>query len=226
MKEMLQKTSGIVFRFTRYGDTSIIVNIFTELFGLQSYIVNGVRSSAARGKMALYQPLNLLEMVVYYHENRSIKRIKEVKCFHPYHSIPTDVRKSAIAMILDELLNKCVKDDSHSRELYHFMAEALIQLDNLTEGFENFHLVFMIRLSRLLGFGIHSVEDVSTSYLAEEAAREKFSRLIHADFADQVPVSLEQRRIILDLLLKFYASHFESLGEFKSVAVLREVFAE
>ena len=84
---MLHKTRGIVFRFTKYGETSIIVNIFTELFGLQSYIVNGVRSASAKNKIALYQPLTLLDLVVYHRENVNILRIKEVKCLHAYQTI-------------------------------------------------------------------------------------------------------------------------------------------
>ena len=81
---MLHKTQGVVFRFTNYSETSIIVNIFTSAFGLQSYIVNGARGKSGKGKIALYQPLTLLDLVVYHRENASILRIKEVKCIHPY----------------------------------------------------------------------------------------------------------------------------------------------
>src|SRR6186997_1907165 len=100
---MLHKTNGIVFRFTKYGESSIIVNIFTGLFGLQSYIVNGVRSRTAKSRMALYQPLTLLDLVVYHRENANINRIKEVKCAHPFHSIFMDVKKSTIGMFILEV---------------------------------------------------------------------------------------------------------------------------
>src|SRR6188768_3165830 len=98
---MLHKTRGIVFRFTKYGETSIIVNIFTELFGMQSYIVNGVRSKSSKNKIALYQPLTLLDLVVYHRDNANILRIKEIKCLYPYQFIPMDVRKSTIAMFVN-----------------------------------------------------------------------------------------------------------------------------
>ena len=83
---MVQKTRGIVFRFTKYGETSIIVTIFTEAFGLQSYIVNGVRSKSSKNKIALYQPLTLLELVVYHRDGANIERIKEISCKYPYRS--------------------------------------------------------------------------------------------------------------------------------------------
>ena len=72
---MLHKTKGIVFRYVPYGETSIIVNIFTELFGLQGYIVNSVRAKSGKNKIAVYQPLTLLDMVVYHKENAGILRI-------------------------------------------------------------------------------------------------------------------------------------------------------
>src|SRR6187401_292767 len=150
---MLHKTRGVVFRFTRYGETSIIVNIFTEMFGLQSYIVNGVRSASARNKIALYQPLTLLELIVYHRPNANINRIKEARCLHPYQTITSDVRKSAIALFLNELLNKTVKDESHAADLCTFMINSFVMLDAIDRNAENFHLFFMIRLSRLLGFG-------------------------------------------------------------------------
>ena len=46
---MVHKTKGIVLRTVKYGETSVIVTILTELFGLQSYLVNGVRTSSGKG---------------------------------------------------------------------------------------------------------------------------------------------------------------------------------
>src|SRR4051812_2313610 len=123
---MIHKTRGIVFRFTKYGETSIIVTIFTEEFGLQSYIVNGVRSKSSKNKIALYQPLTLLNLVVYHRERANIERIKEIQCFHPYQTLTVDVKKSTIAMFITELLNKTVKEESHVQDLFDFLADSLI----------------------------------------------------------------------------------------------------
>src|SRR6187431_33577 len=139
---MLHKTRGIVFRFTKYGDSSIIVTIFTELFGIQTYIVNGVRSKSAKGKIALFQPLTLLDLVVYYKENASIKRIKEVKCLHQYQTLLTDIRKSSLAMFINEILNKSVKDESHANEIFEYLLSSLTLLDHQETNIENFHLIF------------------------------------------------------------------------------------
>lgn len=221
---MLHKTPGIVFRFTKFGDTSIIVNIFTETFGLQSYIVNGVRSASAKGKIALYQPLTLLDMVVYYKENAQVKRIKEVKCLHQYYSLHIDVKKSTIAMFLAELLNKAVKDESHAQELYAFISGSLITLDDAEKDYENFHLVFLVKLSRFLGFGAQNVQEVLGRRIVDVSLEPLLESLLHADYDTHLPMSVAQRRDLLDVLLNFYKDHLDTLGEFKSVPVLKEIF--
>lgn len=220
---MLHKTRGIVFRFTRYGDTSIIVNVFTELFGLQTYIVNGVRSSSARGKIALYQPLMLLDLVVYYKENAAIKRIKEVRCMHPYQTLHTDVKKSAVAIFLNEVLNKTVKDESHAAELYRFIAESLMHLDDPNRSYENFHLVFLVKLSQLLGFGANSAADVLSEKIFDPQLRMKLENILQAEYQTPLKLTNTQRREILEMLLAFYKDHIDTIGEFKSVRVLKEL---
>ena len=222
---MLHKTRGIVFRFTKYGETSIIVSIFTELYGIQSYIVNGVRSKSAKNKIALYQPLTLLELVVYYKENAAIKRIKEIKCLHPYQTVTSDVRKSAVAMFINEILNKTVKEETHAQDLCDFLIHSFIILDTQTEGAENFHLIFLLKLSRFLGFGAHYVNEVLGSRFTSEENERILTELIEADYTSTLTISNHQRREILELIVKFYLDHIESIGEIKSMQVLREVMS-
>jgi DNA repair protein RecO (recombination protein O) len=220
---LIQKTRGIVFRFTKFGETSIIVTIFTEMFGLQSYMVNGVRSKSAKNKIALYQPLTLLNMVVYHRENANIERIKEIQCFHPYATMATDVRKSAIALFITELLNKTVKEESHAGDLFEFIADSLIALDELALTFENFHLIFMLKLSRFLGFGVHHINELLGGRLTDESGEKNLNILLTADYKDVLQITNQQRRILLDLIIKFYGEHMGTLGEMRSLQVLRDV---
>lgn len=220
---MLHKTRGIVFRFTKYGDSSIIVTIFTELFGIQTYIVNGVRSKSAMGKIALFQPLTLLDLVVYYKENASIKRIKEFKCLHQYQTLSTDIRKSSLAMFINEMLNKAVKDESHAREIFEFLLNALILLDHQETALENFHLIFLIKLSRFLGFGAHQAEEILGVRMLDWQEEEILKTLLTADFTESVSMTNIQRRNLLEAILRFYTIHIESLGEIKSIQVLKEI---
>jgi DNA repair protein RecO (recombination protein O) len=220
---MLYKTRGIVFRFTKYGDTSIIVNIFTEQFGLQSYIVNSVRTKTAKSKIALFQPLTLLDLVVYHKENLGIARIKEVQCAYPFATLHTDVKKSTLALFLNEILNKSIREQSHASEICSFLFDTLEVLDRLNQGYENFHLIFLIKLSRFLGFGPHSTAEVLTGRMMNDQDEDVLKNLLSADFSQHVVMNNIQRRSLLNIILQFYGQHIENFGEARSVHVLREV---
>lgn len=221
---MIFKTRGIVFRFTKFRETSIIVTIFTDQFGLQSYIVNGVRSKTAKNRIALYQPLTLLNLVVYHRENANIERIKEISCLYPYRSLMTDVKKSTLAMFVNELLNKTVKEESHAGEIFQFLYDSMVTLDGQQEGYENFHLIFMLKLAPYLGFGVYNINQVMGGRITDPETEGIMKVLLSADYRTPLRITNVQRRGLLDLLLRFYAEHIENLGEVKSVQVLREVF--
>jgi DNA repair protein RecO (recombination protein O) len=220
---MLHKTRGIVFRFTKYAESSIIVTIFTEQFGLQTYIVNSARSKSGKGKIALYQPLTLLELVVYHKENANILRIKEVKCFHPYQTLTSDFRKSTIALFLNEIINRAVKEQSHTRELSNFLFDSFMVLDRLVQNIENFHLVFLIQLSRHLGFGAYQPGEILTPFFNDDQEEKILNQLLTVDYTTPVLMNQLHRRNLLDLLLRFYTLHIEGFGEIKSLAVVREL---
>ena len=219
---MLQKTKGIVFRFVKFGETSIIASIFTEQFGLQSYMVKGVRTSSRKSNIALFQPLTLLDMVVYHKESGGIMHIKEVKCFHPYRFINADVRKAAIAMFLNEVLNKSVKEQSHTGDIFNFITDSLIYLDTLQQP-ENFHLKFLIGLSKHLGFGPVLVSEVLGGRMMSEDEERVLQQMITGDDQVNVALSYEQRKNILSVLLRFYEAHTEGFGQIKSIDILKEV---
>src|ERR1700744_3001764 len=149
---MLHKTRGIVFKTTDYGETSVIVQVFTEKFGLQSYIINAVKKPKAKISRNMFQPLHLLDMVVYHKNTSGVQRIKEVKNAPVLQSIPYNVIKSSVAIFLNEVLYKAVKQQSAEEHLFSFVFNSIEWLDHQQEGLANFHLFFLIRLSRYLGF--------------------------------------------------------------------------
>ncbi|HMJ69114.1 MAG TPA: DNA repair protein RecO [Cyclobacteriaceae bacterium] len=221
---MLFKTTGIVFRLTKYGETSIIVSIFTSEFGLQSYIVNGARSKSGKGRIALYQPLTLLDLVVYHKETGGIMRIKEIKCLHPYQHINTDVNKTTIALFIEELVNKSIKEEAHSEVLCDFLIRALMHLDGMPKP-GNFHLIFMVKLSRHLGFQPQTAAEVLGGRVMDYDEESVLTQVINAGYDTEIPITNVQRRNVLDALVRFYSMHVEGFGMMKSVEVLREIFS-
>jgi DNA repair protein RecO (recombination protein O) len=221
---VLFKTTGVVFRLTKYGETSIIVSIFTSQFGLQSYIVNGARSKSGKGKIALYQPLTLLDMVVYHKETASINRIKEAKCLYAYQSISADMVKTTIALFIEELLSKSVKEQSQASELCDFLIESLTHLDKMEKP-ENFHLVFMVGLARHLGFQPQNVNEVIGGRVMEPGEEEGLLKILNANYYTHISLTNTQRRNILEALVRFFSQHSENFGQMKSLSVLREILS-
>jgi DNA repair protein RecO (recombination protein O) len=186
-----------------------------------------VRSQKARPSIALYQPLTILDLVVYHKENAGVLRIKEVKCAYPYTQIPSDFKREAVGMFLIEILNKAVKEQSQTEELYQFIETSLIHLDELREGIENFHLFFLINLSRYLGFGPQMSGEILGGRLIPIEDEKILQQLIlnqPREKAKAIIPTNAQRRELLEILVRFYQIHIEQFGEVKSLAVLREVF--
>ena len=127
-------------------------------------------------------------------------------------------------MFINELINKTVKEESHSEEMFAFLSDSLIAIDGLTAGYENSHLIFMLRLSRYLGFGPQFVNEILGGRLTAEETEKALALLMTLDYHHAAVLKYEQRKEILDLLIRFYSDHLGNLGELKSVQVLREVF--
>jgi len=225
---MLVKTRGIVLGFVKYKESSIIVKIFTEELGLKSYIVNGVRSSKSKqNKIAFFQPLTLLELVVYNKENRDINRISEVRIYRHYQNLAFNQRKISVVIFLTEVLNKLLKEESENHPLFDFLVDSFLTFDSLETNYENFHLQFLIKLAEYFGLAIYSYQ-VMLAHIPDLDfldAKDKalVDELIRKNYAQHIPMNRRQRQEIIQWLVKFYQFHFEHFGELNSLAVLREV---
>lgn len=218
---MLHKTRGIVLGHINYRETSIIAKVFTEEFGLRSYIVNGVKGSRKGSKMAYFQSLSILDMIVYENESRDLQRISDMRLFLPFESIPFVHNKVIIAMFLAELLLKCLKEESPNREKFNFLTEQIALLDKLKTGVEDFHILFMLKLSSFLGFEPNSTEDFRASGIAINAHQTEILEKLFD--GQELPRKGYDRSIILDILIKYYQFHIDNFGSFKSINVLREI---
>ena len=230
---MLHKTRGIALSYLRYRESSIIARVYTEEFGLQSYLVNGVRSAKNKtNKIALFQPLTLLDMVVYYRDDRDLHRLSEVKTPYPFQHIPFEVAKSSMALFMTELLSKTLKEEAGNSPLFRFLLTSVVYLEEATEHYENLHLGFLLQLATYLGFGPanarefdHQLRERGVPYLADESMELALNTLINNPIHTPVVLNRSQRADLLDALVAYYRIHFDTLGEVRSLAVLREVMS-
>ena len=153
---MLHSTQGIVFHSLKYSETSIIVKIYTELFGIQSYLVKGIRNPKSKIKPGLFQSLTMLDLVVYHKEKQSLQSLKEVGLAHPFSTIPFDIRKSSVALFINELVYKAIREEEANPELFRFLWQTCLQLDEAEESVSWFHIIFAVRLMEFLGILPHN----------------------------------------------------------------------
>ncbi|GAA4319890.1 DNA repair protein RecO [Mucilaginibacter gynuensis] len=239
---MLHKTRGIVFKTTDYSESSVVVQIFTEKFGLQSYLINGVKKPKAKISRNMIQPLHLLDLVVYHKNNGGVQRISELKNAPVFKTIPYDVVKSSIAMFLNEVLYKAAKQQAADENLFSFIFSAIEWLDHQTEGLANFHLLFLIQLTRYLGFypdktwagnadyfdmknGVFSRMKPDTTLYLSPPHTQNFYNLLHCSFenAANIKLTMDERRYLIAKLLEYYALHIENFGNVHSHEILEEV---
>ena len=239
---MIEKTRGIFLHAVKYSETSLIACIYTEMHGRQSFIINGVRNKNSSVKAAVFQPLYLLELEIYYKTGREIHRIKNARIANPYSTIPFDIRKSTQVMFLAEILYKCLREEESNNELFNFIYHSLSLLDLSETGINNFHIWFLFNLTRFLGinpsrdnalisnfFDLQSALFVSHEPLHNQFTDKHittlFSRLFDIDSSsiERLNYSQNERKLILEKLLEFYKIHFDNLGEIKSLEVIKEV---
>ncbi len=226
---MLQKTTGIVLTYIKYRDSSIIVKIFTRSLGLQSYIINGIRSSKSKNRIGVYQPLTLLELVVYHKEDANIQRISEARIFHPYQQLPFDMAKSTIAIFLTEFFSRILHQNYSNEDLYDFLQNALIQFDTSPHK-ANFHIQVLLKSALYLGFypenGEALLEEAGVNVSGHEDEADYINQLLHGGLFENVKAARDIRRVCIRHVLAFYELHIPGIGSMKSLDILQSLMNE
>ncbi|WP_192347747.1 DNA repair protein RecO [Algoriphagus sp. Y33] len=227
---MLKKTQGIVLSSIRYKETSIIVKIFTRELGLKSYLVNGVRSQGSKSKIALYQPLTLLELVVYDKDSGGLQRISEARLHRANQLIPFDFSRTGIALFLTEVISKSIYENYQNELLFDFLRECVIRLDSKDARLGQFPLIFLIEKAKFLGFAPEEAlgflsESRSQPFSHSELTQAEIylTALMNDSFSNETRISKSLRQKLLDHLLDFYSQHLDNPGNWKSLEILRQL---
>lgn len=237
---MLVKTNAIVLSKIKYRDNDLIVKCYTKNRGATSYLLRGVlKSSKQNAKVAYFQLLSQLQIEENYKPNQSLQFINEVKLNLVYHSLHTNVLKSAITMFLSEVLSSVLKEEEPNLALYNFLETSLELLDNETE-FSNFHLLFLIELTKHLGFypdtaqidfpyfnltsGAFESKPQANSVSGENLVTLKRLLGIKFDILNSVKLNSSQRQSFLNMLLLYYELQLGDFRKPKSLQIFNQVF--
>ena len=239
---MIYNTRGIVLRHLKYSETSVIAKIYTERFGLQSYLINGVRSKKATIKVNILQPLSLIDMSVYHKEKSGLQRIREVSSNPPFSSIPYDISKSSIALFIAEILYKSIREEEANTNLFEFLFHSIQILDLTTNNCANFHLLFMLQLTKHLGFypngkysdklnffdlreGVFLERQPGHPHFIPPPIGAYLNLLSETSFEklNQINIKPSHRKKLLEHLIEYYELHLSNMNEVKSHRILETV---
>lgn len=234
---MLNKTRAIVLHHVKYGDSSLIVTLYSERYGRIACMVNGARSKKSRFPVTLFQPLSILDADFYYRQSREVQRLKEAGSAYIYQTVPYSNTKSAVALFLAEVLNLSLREEENNPLLFSFIFHALQLFDHLGESTSWFHHWFMIHLTRYLGFfpqkalldgkGIPMPEMDAFSMLTPGSS-DAFTAILTSPQRppELLPFKHRERQELLDRIIRYYGLHIDGFARLKSWAVLQEVFRE
>jgi DNA repair protein RecO (recombination protein O) len=239
---MLEKTRGIILHTVKYGDNSLIMTVYTEKFGRQSYMINGARSSRSKNKAGLLQPLFIVDLEIYQKKGRDLQRIKEIKISSPFTTIPFDVIKTTQAIFIAGILYKIIVEEEHNPELFHFIESSLMYFDMMDEGKPDFHIWFLSHLTNYLGIVPNTSEKIE-GWLDMKKGMMVVSEPLHPGYMNQEITSLFKKLLkvrlqdlpdfkttranrtqLLSKIMEYYQMHFGNVVSMKSSQILKEVF--
>ena len=240
---MIRKTRGIVLHTTRYGESSLVVQCYTEQHGRQTYMLKGVRKSRKQNRSNLFQPLFILDFEVYHKDSREIQLVKEVTRTIPINSIPYDITKSTQAIFMAEVLYRVIREEEQNPMLSHFLINTIKYLDALEDPSPDFHIIFLFQLSRYLGFYPQNNWGEKEKYFdllsghfksyvtdpeiqLDDSTSSLWSRYIQLDYQGikNSEFNSSQRKIVLDNLIRYFKIHVPGMGEIRSLEVLHTFF--
>ncbi|MFP4844748.1 DNA repair protein RecO [Winogradskyella sp. PE311] len=238
---MLTKNNSIVLSKIKYKDYDLIVKCYTAQRGVVSYILRGIlKSKKSQTKTVYFQALSQIQIEENYKPNQSLHSIKEVKLYYTYKSLHTNVYKSAVVLFLSEILSNVLKEEEKNEALYHYIETALQYLDN-EEHFSNFHMLFLLKLTRYLGIQPENLNIEYPYFNLKSGVFEAFSTDIYSisgknltllkqllginfDTLSTIKINAKQRQEFLNMLLYYFELHLGGFKKPKSLQVLNDVF--
>jgi len=240
---MIFSTKGIVLHRFKYTDSKTIVKIYTEKFGLQSYLIYGASSKKARQTTPIFQALFLVDMQVYHNEKHDLQKIKEISNLYPFTSIPFDIYKSSISQFLAEFFMQILKENDIDIDLFLFLEEAIKTFDNKNEKHLNFHILTLLKMCSY--FGITPNNNFSANKTTFDLSLGKFitGKPNHKNYVNKntaliihkllntnihnynyLKINNTERRNLLDVIINFYTFHLGKPKNLKTLKVLQEIF--
>jgi len=229
---MLIRTGAIVLHKIKYKETGFIVYLYTREAGRLSCIINSLKPGATKFQPAHFQPLTILDVMVYFKPERGLQRIKELSCSLNYISLPFNNKKSCVAMFLAEILYKTLREEEANKSLFDFIFDSFKLFDDSLESMNNFHLSFLLHYSKFLGFSPSGLfipgKANDNNFFSDlpEGLMKKVIELSALSISESPRIHLKgaERSLILDSIIQYFNQNMEYNLNIKSLAVMKEMF--
>lgn len=239
---MVSATPALVLSSLKYGDSSLIVRLFTAKFGLQSFLLKGILGKKKGGlKAGHFQPLTHLDIVGSFGKDGKLGYLREAAIAIPYQSVHADIRKSTVTLFLSEVLSVSIRETEPDEDLFAYLSNAFQWLDH-QDKIANFHIRFLIGLTRFLGI-FPDISDKDLPYfdlregaftpilplnpMLEGPQLHSFVQFLETDFERSAQISMNQalRKELLKALVCYYELHLPGFRKPRSLEVFDAVFS-
>ena len=230
----MESIKGISLHYYKYSESSVIAKIFTENYGLQSYVLKGVRNKTSKNKLSYLHPLNIVCLEVSANKNKGLPFVKEIRSEHNLSSTFSDMPKKFICMFISEVLMRVLMEKETDKQLYNFAEKTISYLNKTEELNKNFIIVFLLKLTEFLGF--HPNQDFSNKdyfdlesgeftnhppyYNIRGENKKYLSDLLQNE---SVNIPYKNRKELIMSLQKYFSLHHYNIEKLKSYEVIESL---
>lgn len=238
---MIEATKAIVINTIKYGDTSLIATCYTKSCGIKAYMLKGILTSKkAKIKPAYFQPLMLLNLTANHNNKGNLNSIRDLEVTNFYNSIHSDIKKQTIALFLAEIIYYSIREEEQNNALYQYLETSFLWLDT-HDNISNFHLLFLLDLTKFLGF-YPETRAINNSYFdllegsfinhnkhntvfGDDLVQFKKLLGINFDVLHTIDFSAVNRQAVLSILIQYFELHLGGFKKPKSLEILKSVFS-
>ncbi|MCA1763585.1 MAG: DNA repair protein RecO [Cryomorphaceae bacterium] len=233
-------TKGIVLRRVAYSGSSVIATIYTRQFGTFAFLFRGAGKKG--GKSASLQPLSRVEVTTQFKEKNEVQLGMGIQLLQGTFHHNSNPEKISISLFLAEVLYKCLREESPDPDLFDFLNASLEYFESASE-YNNFHLIFLLKLSKFFGFqpqgvwkaeqpyfdllnGVFTDRKNASLHMLNREETALLAQILQAKFGDKLVVPNKVRRKLLHGIVEYFQLQLEGFRSLKSLPIMLEIFAE
>lgn len=231
---MIESTKGISLHYYKYSETSIIAKIFTKTFGVQSYLIKGVRNKKSKTPLNLFSPLTILNLEVTNNKKQNLQYVKEIRNEIPLNKIYQNMNKKFVCMFISEILMKVLVENKKEETIYTFIEKSILNLNSDIEINKNYTLIFLLKMSEFLGFFPDTSCSEKKYFDLENASFTNLSinNNIHGENKEylvsllknlEITIPVQNRKKLFNDIQKYYSLHHYNIEKLKSYEVIESL---